>query len=75
MKQTYQPNPIDKAAPVAIIAMFVMLAVLFALCQACKPEAPLQQDNTVIKVQLRVVGIDSTTGARSYDKVNFVTIK
>lgn len=74
MNRNYKQHPLDKSASWAIVAVFAILGILFAICPACKQQ-PLQQDNMVVKAQIRVVGIDSTTNARSEDKVLFVTVK
>lgn len=55
-----------------IITVMPMVALMLT---GCKQEAPLQKENEVIKAQVRITGIDSTSGARTEDKVLFVNIK
>lgn len=51
------------------------MVALMVTSTGCKQEQPLQKENEVIKTQIIVVGIDSTSGARTEDKVLFVNVK
>lgn len=53
-------------------ALIVIAAVILT---GCKNEQPLSKENEAAKVSIRIVGIDSTSGARTEDKVLFVNVK
>lgn len=53
-------------------ALIVTAAVILT---GCKNEQPLSKENEAVKVNIRVVGIDSTSGTRTEDKVLFVNVK
>ena len=54
-----------------IVTAFLVLGTILT---GCKQEQPVSNTEEV-KVNIRAVGIDSTSGARTQDKVLFVNIK
>lgn len=55
--------------------VITIMPMLVLILTGCKRETAIQKENEVIKAQIRVVGIDSTSGARSEDKTLFVNVK
>lgn len=53
----------------------VAILATAAILTGCQNEQPLSKENEAVKVNIRVVGIDSTSGARTEDKVLFVNVK
>lgn len=52
-----------------------LIIAIGAILTGCKNEQPLSKENEAVKVNIRIVGIDSTSGARTEDKVLFVNVK
>jgi hypothetical protein len=63
-------------ATAVLLTGLIVTAVLLigTVLTGCKQERPVSNTEEV-KVNIRIVGIDSTSGARTEDKVLFVNVK